>query len=70
MLRPLIWSATTGPDVQMVMSSAYLTSLMFVGDVGQSAMKSVLEAPPPKPTSANLSSKESSEALAIDIVGR
>ena len=37
MLRPLIRSAITGPDVKMVMSSAYLISLMFRGCVEKSA---------------------------------
>ena len=32
-LRPLIRSAINGPDVLMVMSSAYLISLMFGGGV-------------------------------------
>ena len=37
MLRQLIRSATTGPDVDMVMSTACLIGLMFGGDVGKTA---------------------------------
>ena len=37
MLTPMNRSATTGPDVYMVMSSAYLISLMFEGSVCKSA---------------------------------
>ena len=35
-MRPLIRSSTTGLDVLMVMSSAYLISLIFGGGVGKS----------------------------------
>ena len=35
MLRPLIRSANTGPDVLMVMSSGYFISLMFGDDVSR-----------------------------------